>query len=57
MPLLRPTDDEKIARFDKAFKVLYDLAFKAPEIRPPGEDTVELLGSIICNGNDPRVGQ
>lgn len=44
------TDAEKIARFDRAYKLLSDLSFKAPEARPSNGDTVERLGLIICNG-------
>lgn len=46
----RISNEEKIKRFDRAFKVLYDLAYKAPEVRPPNAQTVERLGLIICNG-------
>ena len=46
------SDEEKIARFDKAYKILSDLAFKAPEIRPPNAVTLERLGLLICNGQE-----
>jgi hypothetical protein len=49
------TSEEKIKRFDSAFKLLADLSFKAPEIRPSNAVTVEILGRIICNGE--RLGQ
>ena len=45
------TSTEKIKRFDAAFKLLYDLCFQAPEIRPPNSTTVDRLGNIICNGD------
>lgn len=46
-------NEEKIRRFDAALKLLYDLAFKAPEIRPANGITVDRLGMILGEGRDP----
>ena len=46
-------DAEKIRRFDAALKVMYDLSYQAPEVRPANSITVERLGGILANGCDP----